>query len=158
MNSIDPKIVFDGKGVCNYCKQQEELMNRFITKEVASSESIHKMVKKFKKKSHYYDAIIGLSGGVDSAFSLVIASNLGLRVLAIHVDTGWNSEIAVSNIEKICNKLSVDLETVIVDWQAMKKIQKAFFYSGTLNLDIPQDHVILSAMYKTAYKIKLSTC
>ena len=49
--------------------------------------------------------ILGLSGGVDSAYMLYLANKLGLRVLAVHVDSGWNSEMAVSNIEKMCQKL-----------------------------------------------------
>ena len=45
-----------------------------------------------------------------------LAKKYDLRVLAVHVDAGWNSEIAVKNIEKMCKKLNYDLHTVVIDW------------------------------------------
>ena len=46
-----------------------------------------------------YDVLMGLSGGVDSSYLALKMKEYGLSVLAVHVDAGWNSEMAVSNIE-----------------------------------------------------------
>ena len=84
-----------------------------------------------------------------------LAHKLGLRVLAVHVDAGWNSEIAVENIQKMCKALNMDLHTIVIDWQSMKELQRAYMFSGLANLDVPQDHVFLAAMYAYAKKYKI---
>jgi len=154
MDTTDPYITFDEDGVCNHCKRQKNLqLNRGYHKGISEIE-LEKLVSKIKhsQRKKEYDVVIGVSGGVDSAYSLHIAVKLGLRVLAVHVDAGWNSEIAVSNIEKLCSKLDVDLHTIVVDWREMKELQRAFILSGIPNLDIPQDHVFVAAVYLFANK------
>ena len=79
---------------------------------------------------------------------LYLANKLGLRVLAVHVDSGWNSEMAVSNIEKMCQKLDVRLHTYVMDWPTMKELQRAYLLSGVANLDVPQDHLFCAAIYR----------
>lgn len=76
--------------------------------------------------------------------------------MAVHIDAGWNSNIAVSNIHRLCEKLDIDLKTVVVDWSEMKELQRAYMFSGLPNLDVPQDHVFIAALYKFAeqYGIK----
>ena len=80
---------------------------------------------------------------------------MGLRVLAVHVDAGWNSEIAVQNIQKMCSQLGYDLHTIVIDWPTMKELQRAYMFSGLPNLDVPQDHVFIAAVYKYAMKYKI---
>jgi N-acetyl sugar amidotransferase len=157
MDTSDPDIIFDEQGICNHCKRQIQLQrNRGYRKGVSEREleTIVRLIKHKQRKAEY-DVVVGVSGGVDSAFSLHYAVNLGLRVLAVHVDAGWNSEVAVSNIEKLCNGLSVDLHTIVVDWYSMKELQRAFLLSGLPNLDVPQDHVFASAVYRFAKKNKI---
>lgn len=100
-----------------------------------------------------YDAMIGLSGGIDSAYLAHVAvRELGLRVLAVHVDGGWNSEPAVRNIESLVRKLDIDLHTYVVEWKEMRDLQTAFLRASVLNQDIPQDHVFFTTLYRTALK------
>ena len=106
-------------------------------------------VKAFGKGKEY-DSIIGLSGGVDSSFLAVKVVEWGLRPLVVHVDAGWNSELAVKNIEQIVTKLGLDLITHVVDWEEMKDLQLAFFKSGVPHIDTPQDHAFFATMYKFA--------
>jgi N-acetyl sugar amidotransferase len=157
MDTTDPEIVFDDHGRCNHCKRQEYLQQtrgyRKGISEVELSEIIETIKQKQKNKN--YDVVVGVSGGVDSAYALEYSVNLGLRVLAVHVDAGWNSEIAVSNIEKLCNALNVDLHTIVIDWSQMKELQRAFILSGLPNLDIPQDHVFMAGVFKFAFKNKV---
>ncbi len=99
--------------------------------------------------------MIGVSGGVDSAFLLHLAHKEGLRILAVHVDAGWNSNMAVSNIQKLCTKMKIDLKTIVIDWKIFKELQRAYMFSGLPNLDVPQDHVFFTALYQFAEKYKI---
>lgn len=102
-------------------------------------------------KGHRYDAVVGLSGGIDSAYLAHVMRKVhGLRLLAIHVDGGWNSEPAVRNIESLVRKLDLDLHTYVVEWQEMRDLQLAFLKASVLNQDIPQDHAFFSTLYRTA--------
>ena len=107
-------------------------------------------IKREEKKKEF-DCIIGLSGGVDSSYLVYIAKvKLGLRPLVVHVDCGWNSELAVKNIENIIKSLDLELHTFVVNWEEMKDLQRSFFKASLPDQDIPQDHAIFSALYKFA--------
>jgi N-acetyl sugar amidotransferase len=103
-------------------------------------------------KGKRYDCITGVSGGRDSSFTLLTAKRLGLRSLAVHFDNGWNSEIATSNIKRQCDKLGVDLFTVVADWEEFKDLQIAFLKSATPDADIPTDYAIYSVLFDVAHK------
>lgn len=103
-----------------------------------------------------YDVMIGLSGGIDSAYLAHLAVRVwGLRVLAVHVDGGWNSEAAVSNIERLVRSLDLDLYTHVVEWCEMRDVQLSFLKASVLNQDMPQDHAFFSILYRTAKKFGL---
>lgn len=157
MDTTDPLIDFDSNGVCNHCNNFEKNIKPLWHPDNEGALYIKEIVQKMKKKSkkNKYDCILGLSGGVDSSYLAYIGSNLGLRILAVHVDAGWNSETAVNNIEKICKKLNIDLHTIVVDWDEMKELQRAYLFSGLANQDVPQDHVFFSALYSYAVKNKI---
>ena len=157
MDTTDPEIVFDDQGRCNHCIRQEYLQQTWGYRKGISEAELSKIIEtiKQKQKNKKYDVVVGVSGGVDSAYALEYSVKLGLRVLAVHVDAGWNSEIAVSNIEKLCNALNVDLHTIVIDWSQMKELQRALILSGLPNLDIPQDHVFMAGVFKFAFKNKV---
>lgn len=157
MDTSDPEIVFDELGVCNHCKNQKHLMATRGYKGRESDIELDLLVKKIKKESRNkeFDVVLGISGGVDSAYALYTAVNLGLRVLAVHVDAGWNSDNAVSNIQKLCMSLNVDLHTIVIDWPTMRELQRSFVFSGIENLDIPQDHAFIAGVYNYAFKSKI---
>jgi hypothetical protein len=113
------------------------------------------MVSKLKYEglTQSYDCIIGLSGGIDSAYlAHMVVKEFGLKPLAIHVDGGWNSEKAVRNINLIVDKLDIDLHTEVIEWHEMKDLQVAFLKSGVINQDIPQDHAFFASLYSAASK------
>jgi N-acetyl sugar amidotransferase len=98
-----------------------------------------------------YDALVGLSGGIDSAYlAHIMASKYGLRLLAVHVDAGWNSEPAVHNIEKLVRGLDLDLITFVVEWAEVRDVQRAFMRAGVLNQDFPQDHAFFAILLRIA--------
>lgn len=149
-----PDITFDEQGVCCYCHKYDKNFEMYGYKGKKTDEKLKALITKIKEseKDKEYDCILGISGGVDSAYLAYMGKKLGLRMLAVHVDAGWNSEIAVENIQKMCKKLDIDLHTEVIDWPAMKELQRAYMFSGLPNLDVPQDHVFLAAMYNYAIK------
>lgn len=153
MDESDKNIHFDENGICNYCNNAEKLLNtRWFPNELGESK-LKTLITQIKKSGEgdNYDCVIGLSGGVDSSYLLHLATKVwGLRVLAVHVNAGWNSETAESNIEKLVNALNVDLYTYVVDWEEMRNLQLAYLKSGVTNQDIPQDHVFFAQLYKRA--------
>ena len=155
MDTTDPKIYFDVDGVCNHCNQYDDLVKLYG--DYADEKRLKEIVSKIKseEKDKEYDCILGISGGVDSSYLAYLSHKLGLRVLAVHVDAGWNSEVAVQNIQKICKKLNIDLHTIVIDWPTMKELQRAYMFSGLPNLDVPQDHAFLASVYAYAKKYKI---
>ena len=157
MDSSDSNITFDECGWCDYCRNYYE----YIQPNWYPSETGEKMLKpliekiKIEGKGKEHDCLIGLSGGVDSSYVAYVAKEkFGLRPLLHHVDTGWNSQISVSNIEKLVDSLHLDLHTDVVDWQEMKDLQLAFFRAQVANVDTPQDLAIFSSLYNFAIKNK----
>lgn len=158
MDSSDPGIIFDEEGVCNSCKRYVEVRAHSGYRPGVSEKELEHTVATMKEQSRDldYDCVLGISGGVDSAYMAYMASKLGLRVLAVHVDSGWNSEIAVRNIERMCEKLGIQLHTYVMDWPTMKELTRAYMLSGVANLDVPQDHLFCAAVFDIAkqYKVK----
>lgn len=154
MDTSDVDIVFDEEGVCNHCKRyEEEKKVRLIAPDLMKFE-LDKLVSSIKKKGEgkEYDCIIGVSGGVDSTYVAYLSKKLGLRPLAIHFDNGWNSELAVSNIEKTLKVLDIDLYTYVIDWEEFRDLQLSFLKSSTPDGEIPSDHAINALLFREASK------
>ncbi len=150
----DPNLVLDEHGVCNYCHNYDKLCAEYAHLKDHGEEKLSALFEKIKEecRNDEYDLAVGLSGGVDSSYLMYLCHQYNLRVLAVHVDAGWNSELAVQNIEKICSKLGYDLHTVVIDWATMKELQRAYMFSGLGNLDVPQDHCFIAATRKYCKK------
>ena len=149
MNTSNLEIEFDMSGRCNFCRAAESRL-RNEKNPLNLSRVIYDLKSKSKGK---YDCIIGLSGGLDSSYlAYLLRKEFGLNPLAIHLDNGWNSETAVSNIRKIVKVLEIDLVTHVIDWEEFRDLQRAFFRSGLKNCEIPTDHAILSVLYHQARK------
>jgi len=112
------------------------------------------LVSKIKKDgaNHSYDCIVGVSGGVDSTYVSFLVKKLGLRPLAIHFDNGWNSELAVKNIENVLKVLNIDLFTYVVDWHEFRDLQLSFLKASTPDGEIPTDHAISALLWQEASK------
>ena len=144
-------IWFDEKGECKYCKIYDEMEKEHPlgpSLDIELQNIVKKIVRNGRKKK--YDCIVGVSGGRDSTYTLLTAVNLGLRPLAVHFDNGWNSNISVQNIKKACEKLKVDLYTIVADWEEFKDLQISFLKASTPDADIPTDYAIYSVLYHVA--------
>lgn len=154
MDTSDPDITFDDEGVCNHCHRYEQLAKPIVNRADAGEAAgdLAKVVQVMKEagRGKDYDCVIGLSGGVDSTYVAQKVIELGLRPLAVHFDSGWNSELAVNNIENIVKRLNIDLFTYVVDWEEMSDLQRSFFLAGVANCDTPTDHAFLAVLYRTA--------
>lgn len=149
MDTTDPEIVFDENGVCNYCRNYEERKIMFVPAVAEKHKRLQSMIEFCTKKGKgkKYDCIIGVSGGVDSTYVAYKVKELGLRPLAIHLDNGWDAELAVSNIHNVLKKLDIELYTYVLDWEEFRSLQVAFLKASTPDSEIPTDHAI-SALLK----------
>jgi N-acetyl sugar amidotransferase len=99
--------------------------------------------------------VIGLSGGVDSTYTAYVVKQLGLRPLAVHLDNGWNSEVAVRNIENLVTRLGIDLHTEVLDWDEFRDLQLAFLRASTPDSEVPTDHAIIATLYRVAKRERI---
>lgn len=152
MDTSDPDITFDENGECNHCKRYDKVsVSRLIPVEDRQAR-LAPLLEEIKAagKGKQYDCIIGVSGGVDSTYVAWLVKSFGLRPLAIHLDNGWNSELAVSNIEKALNTLDIDLHTHVLNWDEFKDLQISFLKASTPDGEVPTDHAIFALLYKLA--------
>lgn len=160
MDTSDPDIVFDAAGLCNHCTAWFARAELYVLPLAERTRRLALLVEEIKRRGHGkdYDCIIGVSGGVDSSYVAVRASELGLRLLAIHVDNGWNSEKAVGNIKRILDPLHIDLSTTVLNWKEFRELQLAFLRASTPDSEIPTDHAIVAAFYQASRRHRVGYC
>ncbi|RTY35127.1 N-acetyl sugar amidotransferase [Chlorobium phaeovibrioides] len=158
MDTSDPNIGFDARGVCDYCNNYEGniLPNWKFTGEYEKSLNVLADKIRNDSKAHDFDCIIGLSGGLDSSYAAyIVKEKMGLRPLLFHIDAGWNTDQAVGNIEKLVDGLGLDLYTDVVNWEAVKRMQIAFMRAGIPDQDLVQDAAFFSGLYRFAHKYNI---
>ncbi|MFN8400383.1 MAG: N-acetyl sugar amidotransferase [Anaerolineales bacterium] len=155
MDTSDPEITFDEQGVCNHCHTYDRLVREHVLEGEAGRKKLEQVVSQIRKdgRGKQYDCVIGVSGGVDSTYVAYLVKKLGLRPLAIHVDNGWDSELAVKNIEETLKRLGIDLYTEVLDWEEFKDLQVSFLKASTPDSEIPSDHAIFSTLSNMAEKL-----
>ncbi|MBN8703080.1 MAG: N-acetyl sugar amidotransferase [Bacteroidetes bacterium] len=152
----DPNLVLNELGVCNHCISYDEAY-KLLPNDDLKLRSLHRIVKEIKDSNtnEKYDAVLGVSGGVDSTYLAFIAKKLGLRLLLVHCDNGWNSELSVKNIEGIIKNTGFDLHTHVLDWEEFRDIQLSFFKAGVVDIELPYDYALIVLMYQIAEKYKI---
>lgn len=158
MDTSDPCIVFDDNGVCDHCNDFRTNVQPKWHPDEQSRQQLEAIVQSIKSagKGKDFDCLLGLSGGMDSSYMLhVIVTEFGLRPLVFHVDGGWNSELAVHNINVLIDKLGLDLYTEVINWGEMRDFQLAWIKSGVPHIDIPQDHAFIAVLYAFADKYNI---
>ena len=158
MDTSDTRIKFDTIGICDHCLDFYKNVEPNWDTNEKGKKDLQKIIEKIKEagKGKDFDCLLGLSGGVDSSYMLhLIVKEFGLRPLVFHVDGGWNSEVAVHNIQMLVEKLGLDLYTEVINWEEMRKLQLAFFKSGVPHIDIPQDMAFIATLYNFAYKYNI---
>lgn len=155
MDTTDSKITFDENGVCDHCRNFDKNIAPYWKPQENRFDELEKLAEQIRKagRNSEYDCILGLSGGADSSYLAYIAKEvMHLRPLAFVVDTGWNLNVAVENIEKIVKGLDLDMYTQVINWKEMADLQLSFFEAGISSQDFPQDHAIFASLYNYAVK------
>lgn len=152
MDTSDPDITFDADGVCNHCHHRDRLAATLPATREEGEALFSRVIERIKNsgKGKAYDCLLGVSGGVDSSYLAHLAVEKGLRPLVVHFDNGWDSELAVKNIEKIISTLGLDLKTYVVDWEEFRDIQRSLIKAGVLDLEILSDQAIITTMFRLA--------
>jgi N-acetyl sugar amidotransferase len=150
----DRSIEFDSLGICNHCRRYDELITTRTLGGAAGKTALDQIVGRIRRagRGREYDCIVGVSGGVDSTYVAYLVKQLGLRPLAIHFDNGWDSELAIKNIERVLRVLDIDLHTHVVDWHEFRDLQLAFLRASTPDGEIPTDHGIFATLWTEAAK------
>jgi N-acetyl sugar amidotransferase len=154
MDTTDPEIVFDAAGVCNHCHRYARTIAADTLGGSQGRAALEAVAARIRRdgSGKPYDCVIGLSGGVDSSYIAYLTRQLGLRPLAVHVDNGWNSEVATRNIENIVTRLNIDLVTKVLDWEEFRSLQVAFLRSSTPDCEVATDHAIAAVLYRMAIR------
>lgn len=158
MSSVsDPELTLDKNGLCHHCLRYDRLRPVRLVQGQVAGDLLASRVAKIKEsgRNRDFDCIVGVSGGVDSTYVAYRAKQLGLRPLAVHFDNGWNSELAVSNIEQIVRRLDIPLSTYVVDWSEFKDLQLSFLRASVPDGEIPTDHAIQALLWKSARKARV---
>ena len=155
MDTTDSRISFDENGVCDHCRNFIRNIKPYWFPGRERTGELEAVAARIRKagEGREYDCILGLSGGADSSYLAYVAKEvMHLRPLALVVDTGWNLNVAVENIEKIVKGLDLDMYTEVVNWKEMRDLQLAFFKAQISSQDFPQDHAIFAGLYNYAVK------
>ena len=157
MDTSASDIYFDEAGVCNYCHQFSSMEREYPVGEMGKIR-LEQIVEEIgaSGKGKPYDCLVGISGGTDSTYTLLMTVKYGLRPLAVHFDNGWNGEIAVSNIYNALKILDLDLETYVVDWEEFKDIQLSFLKASVPEVETPTDMGIRAVLYDTAAALDIN--
>lgn len=157
MDTSDSDIVFDANGVCHHCHDYDRVMRQYVFSGAEGEQRWQDAVARIKGKGagKRYDCIVGVSGGVDSSYVAWLVKQAGLRPLAVHLDNGWNTEVAVRNIESVIKTLGIDLHTEVLAWDEFRSLQVAFLRASVPDCDIPTDHAIVASLYQTALRERI---
>jgi len=151
-NLGDPSITFDENGFCNYCTVALQSKEILYHPNDDGKRQLDDIVSKIKRdgKNQKYDCMLGLSGGLDSSFVAYIGHQYGLRMLAVHIDDGFDTVETTKNIDRICKAYNIDLVVEKPNKEQFTDLTRAFIRAGVPNIAIPQDNVLFANLYKYA--------
>jgi len=153
-NIADPDIHFDQDGISNYYHEFKMIEKEHVFTGEEGKSKLEDLLNKIRTegKGKEYDCVTGISGGVDSTFLVWMAKQWGLRPLIVHFDNGWDSEIAVNNINNIIKYTGFDLYTIVVDWEEFKDLQLSYIKASVVDIEVPTDHAISGTLQRLAAK------
>jgi hypothetical protein len=152
MDTSDPGLRFDGNGECHLVRFYRDREAAEVKRGEVGAKAFRDLARRVRRRNGF-NCICGVSGGVDSSLVLLRAVEAGFRPLAVHVDNGWNEELAVANIERLTSSLNVPLHTEVLDWEEFRDIQRSFFLASVPNVEMVTDHALLAALFRTARRM-----
>lgn len=164
MDTSDPEIRFNRLGICNHCSDflasrvpVTAYQNRQTSHQDSVLQTLFREIRSRRKESSGHDVVVGVSGGVDSSTVALLAQNAGLRVLAVHMDNGWDTPIAIQNVFKLIRLPGIDYHAEVLNWNAFKTIQRAFIEAGVPDIELPTDIAIQAALHRVAQQWRIPT-
>ncbi|MBT8491813.1 MAG: N-acetyl sugar amidotransferase [Deltaproteobacteria bacterium] len=158
MDTSDPDITFDWRGICNHCRRFDFAMRRRLNQPKSNRELEAEMIERVGRAKGKYNCVIGLSGGADSSYlAYLVKREYGFRPLAVHLDNGWNSRLAVRNIQRIVKKLEIEMITHVIDWEEFRDLQRSYFKASVVDIEATTDHAINAILFETAAKYGIDT-
>ncbi len=159
MDTSDPVITFDDNGFCNHCSEYLEVRAPHRAAGRDGERQLERLIEEIKSsgKGRDYDCIVGVSGGVDSSYVACLLKRYGLRILAVHMDNGWDSEESVSNIRNLTGELGIDYQSYVLDWEEFRDLQVSFLKASVPEAETPTDIAIPAALHQFAAKHSVKT-
>lgn len=153
-NISDKEIYFDENGHCNYCNNAiEQKNNVYFPGPIIlgkGNKRLDNLIAEIKEKGRgkEYDCIMGLSGGLDSSYLAYLGYLWGLRVFAVHIDDGYDTDISKSNLEKLIKATGFHYEVITPDPEQFNDLNLAYLKAGVPNIAAPQDNILFAFLYK----------
>lgn len=152
-NKSDKTIRFDEKGVCNYCTEAFDQINTttYFPNE-QGRQKLEELIEKIKfdNRDKEYDCLMGISGGLDSSYLAYLGYKWGLRMLAVHIDDGFDTDISQKNVRRLCEAANIDLRIIKPDKEQYYSLIKAYMRAGVPDLAVPQDNILLAFLHDVA--------
>lgn len=157
MDTSDPAIGFDSKGVCNHCHEWDEAMKTRTVSGIAGLRYLEETADKIRAagKDKKFDCVLGMSGGYDSSYVAYLVSRLGLRPYCMSVANGYDTETSISNVRNLCKQLHFFHETIELNRNEFRDLQLAYLKAGVINLEVPSDHAINALVYRETARLGL---
>ena len=156
-NASDPTIKFNENGYCNYCTTELNRKDNVYFPNEKGKQKWESILKKIKDdgKGKPYDCLMGISGGLDSSYLAYLGYKWGLRILAVHIDDGYDTEISKSNIKKLAEATHIELKIETPNAEQFNDLTAAYIRGNVPDIAIPQDNILFAALYKYARKYKI---
>lgn len=153
----DPTITFDKNGVCNYCRQATQTLEKEYFPNEIGQDKLNKLLSQIKRDciNQRYDCMMGISGGLDSSYLAYLGYTWNLRILGVHIDDGFDTEVSQNNIRKLCEKANIDLITIKPNTEQYYSLIKAYLKAGVPDLAVPQDNILFANLYEIAHKERI---
>lgn len=157
MDTTDAEIVFDEHGVCNHCRTLRPVIDNLRKSEERVDRMLSSAAARIRAagRGRPYDCILGLSGGMDSTYSASFCKKYGLRTLLVHMDNGWDLELAVRNIEKIIAATGFEYFNHVIDWEEFRDLQRAYFKASVIDIEVVTDHCLRALAFQLAERFRI---
>jgi len=157
MDTSDHDISFDGKGVCNHCREWDDAMKKRTLSGDAGQSYLNALADgvKASARNKHHNCVLGMSGGIDSSYAAYLAKRLGLNPWCVSVDNGYDTQVSTNNVRALCRTFDFHHEIIQIDRDEFRDLQLSYIRAGVVNLEVPSDHAINASVYRTASRLGL---
>ena len=156
-DASDSFIRFDENGCCSYCTAALAEKDSVYFPNQEGKRRLDTLVGTLKREGEgkEFDCVMGLSGGLDSSYLLYLGHQLGLRILGVHIDDGFDTEISKENLRKLVEVTGITYKVIEPDAGQFYGLSKAYLKAGVANIAAPQDSVLFAEIYALMRRKKI---